>query len=105
MSRSADAVVVGSVNRDDVCRVGTLPGPGETVLGREASVGSGARGDNQAAAANLLGARTALVARVGRDDGGRTLPKDLALAWADMTEAVAASVAPRHGVRDGRRER
>jgi hypothetical protein len=46
-----------------------------------------------------------VVGSVNRDDGGRTLPKGLALAWADMTEAVAASVAPRHGVRDGRRER
>jgi ribokinase len=105
VSRSADVVVVGSVTRDDVCRVGTLPGPGETALGGEASVGSGTRGQrgNQATAASLPG--TALVARVGRDDNGRTPAKDLALAWADMTEAVATSAAPRHGVRDGGRER
>ena len=37
MSREVDVVVVGSVNRDYVCRVQVLPAPGETVLGGEAS--------------------------------------------------------------------
>jgi ribokinase len=91
VSRPVDVVVVGSVNRDYVCRVGVLPGPGETVLGGEASVGSGGKGGNQAVAASLLGARTALVARVGRDDDGRALAKDLALARVDVTEVVATS--------------
>lgn len=91
MSRSADVVVVGSVNRDYVCRVAALPGPGETVLGGEASVGSGGKGGNQAVAASLLGARTALVARVGRDDDGRALAEDLVRARVDTTEVVATS--------------
>ncbi|QIG43342.1 ribokinase [Nocardioides anomalus] len=91
MSRQVDVVVVGSVNRDYVCRVDTLPAPGETVLGGEASVGSGGKGGNQAVAASLLGARTAIVARVGRDDDGRALAKDLAEAWVDTTELVATS--------------
>jgi ribokinase len=84
-----DVVVVGSVNRDYVCRVEVLPGPGQTVLGGEASVGSGGKGGNQAVAASLLGARTALVARVGRDDDGRALLKDLAHSWVDTTEVAA----------------
>ncbi|GAA5145426.1 ribokinase [Nocardioides marinquilinus] len=88
MNRTVDVVVVGSVNRDYVCRVETLPGPGETVLGGEASVGSGGKGGNQAVAASLLGARTALVARVGRDDDARALLKDLADAWVDTTEVL-----------------
>ncbi|WP_028635750.1 ribokinase [Nocardioides sp. URHA0032] len=92
MSRLVDVVVVGSVNRDYVCRVAVLPAPGETVLGGEASVGSGGKGGNQAVAASLLGARTAIVARVGRDDDGRALAKDLADAWVDTTELVATSV-------------
>ena len=91
MSRRVDVVVVGSVNRDYVCRVETLPRPGETVLGWEASVGSGGKGGNQAVAASLLGARTAMVGRVGRDDDGRALANDLAEAWVDTTELVATS--------------
>jgi ribokinase len=91
-----DVVVVGSVNRDYVCRVEVLPVPGETVLGGQASVGSGGKGGNQAVAASLLGARTALVARVGSDDDGRALVADLAGAWVDTTE-----VAPLGFVRTG----
>ncbi|WP_148574798.1 ribokinase [Nocardioides caldifontis] len=89
MTRALDVVVVGSLNRDRVCRVTTLPGPGETVLGGEASVGSGGKGGNQAVAASLLGARTAMVGRVGRDDDGRALVADLAKAWVDTTEVLA----------------
>ena len=89
MTREVDVVVVGSVNRDYVCRVAVLPAPGETVLGGEASVGSGGKGGNQAVAASLMGARTAIVARVGRDDDGRALAKDLAESWVDTTELVA----------------
>lgn len=92
MTGALDVVVVGSVNRDYVCRVETLPRPGETVLGGEASVGSGGKGGNQAVAASHLGARTALVARVGRDDDGRALAKDLAHAWVDTRELVAGEV-------------
>jgi len=91
VTRAFDVVVVGSVNRDYVCRVDTLPRPGETVLGGEASVGSGGKGGTQAVAASLLGARTALVARVGNDDDGRALLADLADAWVDTTEVVALS--------------
>jgi ribokinase len=89
VSRRVDVVVVGSVNRDYVCRTTVLPAPGETVLGGEAWVGSGGKGGNQAVAASLLGARTAIVARVGRDDDGRALAKDLNQAWVDTTELVA----------------
>lgn len=89
MTRSADVVVVGSVNRDYVCQVGSLPAPGETVLGGEVSVGSGGKGGNQAVAASLLGATTALVARVGRDGDGRALVDGLASAGVDVTDVVA----------------
>ncbi len=91
MSDEVDVVVVGSVNRDYVCRVPTLPAPGETVLGGEAAVGSGGKGGNQAVAASLLGARTALVARVGDDDDGRALLADLAEARVDTSEVLPTS--------------
>ena len=85
-------LVVGSVNRDHVCRVEALPAPGETVLGGEASVGSGGKGGNQAVAASLLGARTALVARVGDDADGHALTAALAEAGVDTTDVVATDV-------------
>ena len=87
-----DVLVVGSVNRDHVCRVEALPAPGETVLGGEASVGSGGKGGNQAVAASLLGARTALVARVGHDSDGHALIAALAEAGVDTTEVAATDV-------------
>jgi ribokinase len=90
VSHVVDVVVVGSVNRDYVCRVDVLPTPGQTVLGGAASVGSGGKGGNQAVAASLLGARTAIVARVGRDDDGRALAQDLAGAGVDTTQMVAS---------------
>jgi ribokinase len=89
MSREVDVVVVGSVNRDYVCRVAVLPAPGQTVLGGQASVGSGGKGGNQAVAASQLGARTAIVARIGRDDDGQALATDLAGAGVDTTHLVA----------------
>jgi ribokinase len=89
-------VVVGSLNRDYVCRVDTLPVPGQTVLGGEASVGSGGKGGNQAAAAARLGVPTALVGRVGRDDDGRALLADLAEVGVDTR-----SVTPLADVRTG----
>lgn len=89
MTSRADVVVVGSVNRDYVCRVDTLPVPGETILGGEASVGSGGKGGNQAVAASRLGARTALVARVGRDSDGRALVEELDTAGVDTSHVVA----------------
>jgi ribokinase len=85
-------LVVGSVNRDHVCRVEALPAPGQTVLGGEASVGSGGKGGNQAVAASLLGARTALVARVGDDPDGHALTAALAEAGVDTTEMADADV-------------
>jgi ribokinase len=88
VTRALDVVVVGSLNRDYVCRVDALPAPGQTVLGGEAAVGSGGKGGNQAVAASLLGARTAMVGRVGRDDDGRALVDDLVKAWVDTTEVV-----------------
>ena len=83
MNRKVDVLVVGSVNRDYVCRVEALPTPGQTVLGGELSVGSGGKGGNEAVAASMLGARTALVARVGDDDDGRAVAADLAGARVD----------------------
>lgn len=66
-------VVVGSMNRDYVCRVAALPRPGETLLGGELSLGEGGKGGNQAVASARVGAATLIVGAVGDDADGRTL--------------------------------
>ncbi|MEU8580968.1 ribokinase [Streptomyces abikoensis] len=68
-----DVLVIGSANADLTVRVGRRPGPGETVLGTDLVESAGGKGANQAAAAARLGARTALLARVGDDPFGRLL--------------------------------
>ncbi|MET7953679.1 ribokinase [Streptomyces sp. NPDC005317] len=68
-----DLLVVGSANADLVVGVERRPGPGETVLGTDLVVHPGGKGANQAVAAARLGARTALLARVGDDAHGRLL--------------------------------
>ncbi|MEE4592128.1 ribokinase [Streptomyces sp. DSM 41524] len=68
-----DLLVVGSANADLVIGVDRRPGAGETVLGSDLVVHPGGKGANQAVAAARLGARTALLARVGDDDYGRLL--------------------------------
>ncbi|MFJ2603648.1 ribokinase [Streptomyces sp. NPDC087425] len=68
-----DLLVVGSANADLVIDVERRPGAGETVLGGDLAVHPGGKGANQAVAAARLGARTALLARVGDDGHGRLL--------------------------------
>ena len=80
----AAVVVVGSLNRDYVCRVETLPARGQTVLATQISVGSGGKGGNQAVAACLAGARTVMIGDVGEDEDGRALLTDLEAAGVDV---------------------
>src|SRR5262245_11998714 len=59
--------VVGSTNIDLTFRAPRLPRPGETVAADELRLGFGGKGANQAVMAARLGARVAMVGRVGRD--------------------------------------
>jgi ribokinase len=68
-----DLLVVGSANADLVIGVDRRPEAGETVLGSDLAVHPGGKGANQAVAAARLGARTALLARVGDDGHGQLL--------------------------------
>ncbi|MET8677644.1 ribokinase [Streptomyces sp. NPDC004647] len=68
-----DLLVVGSANADLVIGVDRRPAAGETVLGSDLAVHPGGKGGNQSVAAARLGARTALLARVGDDAHGRLL--------------------------------
>ncbi|MET8954654.1 ribokinase [Streptomyces sp. NPDC004393] len=88
-----DLLVVGSANADLVIGVERRPAAGETVLGSDLVVHPGGKGANQAVAAARLGARTALLARVGDDAHGRLL-LDAQRAAGVGTEGVLVGGAP-----------
>ncbi|MBA5222906.1 ribokinase [Streptomyces griseoaurantiacus] len=88
-----DLLVVGSANADLVIGVERRPEAGETVLGSDLAVHPGGKGANQAVAAARLGARTALLARVGEDGHGRLLLDSQAESGVD-TAGVLVGGAP-----------
>lgn len=88
-----DLLVVGSANADLVIDVERRPAAGETVLGSDLAVHPGGKGANQAVAAARLGARTALLARVGEDAYGRLLLDSQRAAGVD-TAGVLVGGAP-----------
>lgn len=59
--------VVGSINADLLVALDSIPAPGETVLGHDGHIAPGGKGANQALAARLAGADTAMVGAVGSD--------------------------------------
>ncbi|MFD3549660.1 ribokinase [Streptomyces sp. NPDC058655] len=86
-----DLLVVGSANADLVIGVERRPGAGETVLGSDLAVHPGGKGANQAVAAARLGARTALLARVGDDAHGRLLLDSQRKAGVDTVGVLVGS--------------
>lgn len=98
MANQFEIVVIGSINLDLVLRVAHPPRPGETVLARDLSAIPGGKGANQAVGAARLGARTAMVGRVGDDEFGRRLLAGLNENQVDarhvqITDGVASGVA------------
>ncbi len=71
-------VVVGSLNMDLVVRVPHMPIPGETILGENFKNIPGGKGANQAVGAARMGAQVTMIGRVGNDEFGKTLIKNLA---------------------------
>jgi ribokinase len=99
MLRPPRIVVVGSANIDLVTYTDQFPRPGETIFGREFSLGFGGKGANQAVAARLCGAETAMVARVGDDLFGPATIRNFADRGIDVTHVkatpgVSSGVAP-----------
>lgn len=82
---TTDVVVVGSINADLVLEVDRHPGPGETILGRGGQTLPGGKGANQACAAALLGARTAMIGAVGTDAVAPIALSELERAGVDLT--------------------
>lgn len=79
----ADIVVVGGINHDYFVRGTRLPGPGETLAGESFYEGPGGKGANQAVGVARLGARVALVSRLGADTRGDALHAALVDAGVD----------------------
>ena len=89
-----DVVVLGSVNMDLVAQVARLPNPGETLMGSDFVTVPGGKGANQAVAAARLGAKTAMVGRVGEDGFGEVLRDRLQSENIDTTMLSTSRTAP-----------
>lgn len=90
-------VVVGSLNMDFVVAVDRLPGPGETILGRDFQMIPGGKGANQAYAAGRLGTGsvlTKMAGRVGYDLFADQLKASLAAAGVDVSAVHGTRAAP-----------
>lgn len=98
-------VVVGSITMDLVTRTPRIPAIGQTLIGTAFETTPGGKGANQAVAAARLGARVAMVARVGDDAYGPALLENLQRAGVDtaaMTQTNGSSgLAPMFVADDG----
>lgn len=72
-----DVIVCGSLHLDIMVKGAHLPRLDETAVGSEWGMTCGGKGGNQAVMAARLGARTAMIGRVGQDDFGGSLLSNL----------------------------
>jgi ribokinase len=70
-------VIVGSLNMDLVACAARIPVAGETITGHTYFDAPGGKGANQAYAVARLGGRAAMLGRVGSDDFGHRMRKNL----------------------------
>ncbi|MBW3096035.1 ribokinase [Pseudohoeflea coraliihabitans] len=80
--------ILGSINRDLVFSVESLPGAGETISALSVNEYPGGKGANQAIACARAGARTSLLGAVGEDEAGRRLRSNLERAGVDIAGLV-----------------
>src|SRR5437879_5469120 len=90
MAEPGLVAVVGSINIDHVVVADAFPAPGETIMGKAAHLTLGGKGANQAVAAALAGARTAMIGRVGADPEGTRARDSLASHGVDVSGVVVA---------------
>ena len=90
----AGVFVVGSINQDFVLGVERRPGPGETITGADLALFPGGKGANQAIAAARLGAKVAMLGRVGGDAFGTELIENLRHNRVDTSHIQAVPDAP-----------
>ncbi len=94
MTTDWDIVVVGGANYDYLVRGADLPGAGDTVNGNQLLEAPGGKGANQAVAAARLGAKVALVARIGNDERGERVLAHLLADGVDTTCVFRSSRLP-----------
>lgn len=92
--RIGRVTVIGSLNMDLVVRAPRLPHPGETLRGHGFALNPGGKGANQAVAAARLGARVAMIGRVGCDANGDALVRALQAEGIDCTAVTTSASAP-----------
>ena len=90
----ADVVVVGGTNFDFLLRGQLLPRPGETVAGETFHEGPGGKGANQAVGVARLGAKVALVSRLGADARGDAVIGALQAARVDVRHVARDAARP-----------
>jgi len=93
-TRNIDVIVCGSLHLDVMVYAPALPRIDETAVGTAWGTVCGGKGGNQAEMAARLGARTAMIGRVGKDDFGAQLRAHLAGVGVDLSEL---SVDPARG--------
>lgn len=85
----ARIAVVGSLNMDLVARSPRIPAPGETIIGHGWHAVPGGKGANQAIAAARLGAKVAMIGRVGTDSFAQALLDTLQINGVDHRHITA----------------
>ena len=85
-----DVVVLGVFVADATFRAARMPVAGETVLGQSFALGPGGKGSNQAVASARLGAKTAIITRLGDDDFAALARQT----WADAGVVPAVTADP-----------
>jgi ribokinase len=74
---SNKVVVLGSLNVDTILQVDRFPEPGETLALKNKQMAGGGKGANQAIAAARSGAATSFIGKVGTDENGQFMLKQL----------------------------
>jgi len=83
-----DVIVCGSLHLDIMLYAPSLPQPDETVAGTRWDQQCGGKGGNQAVVAAGAAARTAMIGRVGADDFGARLRRNLVAAGVDSSAVL-----------------
>ena len=94
MTRAPRIAVIGSTNMDVVTYCESVPRAGETVFGQQVLLACGGKGANQAVAAQLCGAQTHMVARVGADLFGTEMIRNLTAFGVDTSQVQAIEGTP-----------
>ncbi|XP_078398832.1 ribokinase isoform X4 [Cetorhinus maximus] len=94
-----DVVVVGSCMTDLVSYTPRLPKAGETIHGHKFFIGFGGKGANQCIQAARLGAKSAMVSKVGKDSFGDNYIENfksngVSTVYVGQTDEASTGVAP-----------